>query len=80
MALFELPTAAAQRPTWGVAALLLAAERNHVIAEGAGACPVACAIAGRAGGGKVVCIVSGGNIDLDEVASLVATYGKRAES
>ncbi len=61
------------------AALLLAAERNHVIAEGAGACPVACAIAGRAGGGKVVCIVSGGNIDLDEVASLVATYGKRAE-
>ena len=44
-------------------ALKLIAERNHVIAEGAGACPVACALAGKAGGGKVVCIVSGGNID-----------------
>jgi threonine dehydratase len=39
------------------------AERNHIIAEGAGACPVACALAGQAGEGKVVCIVSGGNID-----------------
>jgi threonine dehydratase len=44
-------------------ALRLMAERNHIIAEGAGACPVACALAGHAGGGKVVCIVSGGNID-----------------
>jgi threonine dehydratase len=44
-------------------ALRLIAERNHVIAEGAGACPVACALEGQAGGGKVVCIVSGGNID-----------------
>ncbi len=46
------------------AAVRLLAERNHVIAEGAGACPVACAVAGKAGGGKVVCVVSGGNIDL----------------
>jgi threonine dehydratase len=46
------------------AAMRLLAERNHVIAEGAGACPVACALAGKAGGGKVVCVVSGGNIDL----------------
>ena len=44
-------------------ALRLLAERNHIIAEGAGACPVACALAGQAGHGKVVCIVSGGNID-----------------
>ncbi|HZI60780.1 MAG TPA: threonine/serine dehydratase [Pyrinomonadaceae bacterium] len=44
-------------------ALRLMAERNHVIAEGAGACPVACALAGQAGNGRVVCIVSGGNID-----------------
>ena len=44
-------------------ALRLLAERNHIIAEGAGACPVACALSGQAGGGKVVCIVSGGNID-----------------
>jgi threonine dehydratase len=45
------------------AAIRLLAERNHIIAEGAGACPVACALSGKAGGGKIVCIVSGGNID-----------------
>jgi len=44
-------------------ALRLMAERAHVIAEGAGACGVAAALAGRAGRGKVVCVVSGGNID-----------------
>jgi threonine dehydratase len=53
------------------AALKLLAERNHVIAEGAGACSVAAALAGRAGGGKVVCVVSGGNIDADKLASLL---------
>lgn len=45
------------------AALILLVERNRVVAEGAGACPVANAVAGRAGAGKVVCVVSGGNID-----------------
>jgi len=45
------------------AALRLVAERARVIAEGAGACGVAAALAGRAGRGKVVCVVSGGNID-----------------
>ena len=44
-------------------ALRLLAERNHIIAEGAGACPVACALSGQAGHGKIVCIISGGNID-----------------
>jgi len=53
------------------AALRLLAERNHVIAEGAGACSVAAALAGRAGGGKVVCVVSGGNIDAEKLASLL---------
>ena len=38
-------------------------ERNRIVAEGAGAASVAAAVAGRAGQGKVVCIVSGGNID-----------------
>jgi len=52
-------------------ALRLLAERNRVIAEGAGACPVACALAGKAGGGKVVCVVSGGNIDLDKFCTIV---------
>lgn len=50
-------------------ALVLMAERNHVIAEGAGACPVACAMSGRAGGGKIVCVVSGGNIDPDKLCA-----------
>ena len=53
------------------AALELLAERNYVIAEGAGACSVAAALAGRAGGGKIVCVVSGGNIDTAKLASLL---------
>lgn len=53
------------------AALRLMAERNRVIAEGAGACPVACALSGQAGGGKIVCIVSGGNIDLHELCAVL---------
>jgi threonine dehydratase len=52
-------------------AVRLLAERNHVIAEGAGACPVACALTGKAGGGKVVCVVSGGNIDLKTLCKVV---------
>ncbi len=51
--------------------LRLVAERNRVIAEGAGACPVACALAGKAGAGKVVCVVSGGNIDLDKLCAVL---------
>lgn len=52
-------------------ALRLLAERNRVIAEGAGACPVACALAGLAGAGKVVCVVSGGNIDLTKLCAIL---------
>jgi len=52
--------------------LRMVAERNRVIAEGAGATPVACALAGHAGEGKVVCIVSGGNIDLVRLAEILA--------
>jgi threonine dehydratase len=48
------------------------AERNRTIMEGASACAVAAALSGRAGNGRVVAIVSGGNIDLDKFASLVA--------
>ena len=54
------------------AALRLLAERNRIIAEGAGATPVACALAGQAAAGKVVCIVSGGNIDLARLAEILA--------
>jgi threonine dehydratase len=52
------------------AAMKLAAERCHVIAEGAAACAIAAALTGRVTG-KVVAIVSGGNIDLPAFASLV---------
>jgi len=52
-------------------AMKLVAERAHVIAEGAAGCAIAAAISGRAGTGKVVAVVSGGNIDLPKFASLV---------
>ena len=54
------------------AAMRLVAERNRVIVEGASACAVAAAMSGRAGAGKVVALVSGGNIDLDKFAQLTA--------
>jgi threonine dehydratase len=53
------------------AAVRLLAERARVIAEGAGAAAVAAALAGRAGGGKVVCVVSGGNIDLAKLGVIL---------
>lgn len=53
-------------------ALRLMAERNRIIAEGAGACALACALAGKAGAGKVVCIVSGGNIDFATLCEILA--------
>ena len=52
-------------------AMRFAAERARVIAEGAAGCAIAAALSGRAGGGKVVAVVSGGNIDLTTFASLV---------
>jgi threonine dehydratase len=52
-------------------ALRLMVQHNHIVAEGAGACPVACALSGRAGTGKVVCIVSGGNIDPAKLAKVI---------
>jgi threonine dehydratase len=52
-------------------AMRIVAMRNHVIAEGAGACAVAAGLSGKCGSGKVVCVVSGGNIDLAKFAELV---------
>ena len=51
-------------------AMPIVAERAHVITEGAAACAVAATLSGRAGPGKVVAIVSGGNIDLSKFAEL----------
>ncbi len=59
------------------AAMRHAADRVHVIAEGAGACAIAAALSGRAGTGKVVAVVSGGNIDLSRFAELVAGASAR---
>jgi len=54
------------------AAMRYAADRVHVIAEGAAGCAIAAALSGRAGRGKVVAVVSGGNIDLARFAELVS--------
>ena len=53
------------------AAVRLMAERARVIAEGAGALALAAAMSGQAGQGKVVCVVSGGNINLDKLAAIL---------
>ncbi len=53
------------------AAVRIMAERNHVVAEGAGACALACTLAGRAGEGRIVCVVSGGNIDADRLRAIL---------
>jgi threonine dehydratase len=53
-------------------AVRLLAERVRVIAEGAGALAPAVALSGRAGGGRIACIVSGGNIDLPVLARILA--------
>jgi threonine dehydratase len=53
------------------AAVRVLAERARVIAEGAGALAPAAALSGRAGGGKLVCVVSGGNINLSKLAEIL---------
>lgn len=52
-------------------AIRIIAEKVRVIAEGAGALPVAAALSGKAGKGPIVAIVSGGNIDLRKFAELL---------
>lgn len=52
-------------------AMRLMAEKSRVIAEGAGALPLAAALTGRAGPGPIVAIVSGGNIDLKKFCEIL---------
>ena len=52
-------------------AIRLLASRHHVIAEAAGAASVAAAMAGLAGKGNIVCIVSGGNIDAPKLGAIL---------
>jgi threonine dehydratase len=49
-------------------------SRAHVIAEGAGACPVAAALSGAAGEGDVVAIVSGGNLDTAVLTEILSGH------
>jgi threonine dehydratase len=53
-------------------AMSIVAARNHIICEGAAACAVAAGLSGKAGSGKIVCVVSGGNIDLSRFSELVS--------
>ena len=54
-------------------ALRLLITNNHIIAEGAGATPVACSLSGAAGTGKIVCIISGGNINPAKLSTLLSS-------
>jgi threonine dehydratase len=54
------------------AAIRLLVERHRVVAEGAGAAALAAARSGRAGAGKIACIVSGGNLDSGKLATLLS--------
>lgn len=53
------------------AAMRLQAEKARVVAEGAGCLALAAALSGQASEEPIVCIVSGGNIDLKKFAELV---------
>jgi threonine dehydratase len=54
------------------AAMRLIAEKSRTIAEGAGGLALAAALSGKAGEGPIVCVVSGGNIDLGKFTELIA--------
>ncbi|MGI9344030.1 MAG: pyridoxal-phosphate dependent enzyme [Gammaproteobacteria bacterium] len=54
------------------AAIRMLHQWGDIIAEGAGAAPVAAALSGRAGGGKIVCVVGGGNLGDENLAMILA--------
>jgi threonine dehydratase len=54
------------------AAVRLLVNRARIVAEGAGALALAAALAGRGGTGKVVCVVSGGNIDESKLRTILS--------
>lgn len=60
-------------------AMRLMAEKTRVIAEGAGALSVAAALAGKAGKGPIVAVVSGGNIDLEKFWELITTTSSASD-
>ncbi len=56
------------------AAVRLMAERNRVIAEGAGATALAVAMSGKVGNGRIACVVSGGNIDAAKLTKILSEH------
>jgi threonine dehydratase len=53
------------------AAVRLVMERTRVVAEGAAATAIAAALSGRAGAGRIACVVSGGNIDITKLVTIL---------
>ena len=53
------------------AAVKLLAERSRIVAEGAGASTVAAALSSELEGKRVVCVISGGNIDAEKLATIL---------
>lgn len=53
------------------AAVRLLVERNRVVAEGAGAAPVAAVLKRTIDAKTIVCVISGGNIDNDTLATIL---------
>jgi threonine dehydratase len=60
-------------PAEAAAAVRTLVERARIVAEGAGATPVAAALSDKGGTGKIVCVVSGGNIDATKLAEILTT-------
>ncbi|HEX9562678.1 MAG TPA: pyridoxal-phosphate dependent enzyme [Gemmatimonadaceae bacterium] len=53
-------------------AIRVLVRHARVVAEGAGAASLAAVLGGRAGGGRVVCVVSGGNLDSSLLARILS--------
>ena len=52
-------------------AIKLLMERNRIVAEGAGGSSFAASLTGKAGAGKIVCVISGGNIDAEKLVRIL---------
>jgi threonine dehydratase len=53
-------------------AIKLLMERNRIVAEGAGGSSFAASLTGKAGTGKIVCVISGGNIDAEKLVRILS--------
>ena len=59
-------------------AMRLMAEKVRVVAEGAGALPLAAALSGKVSAGPIVAVVSGGNVDLPKFCSIICPADGKA--